>query len=330
MHLNHLSPTADTLDAFFQLASEEVKGGKQDSACVAADKAESLILRMIDIAYVTGNEKNVPDRRIIHNMLELWIMCQTPQRAENYYRCIESLYEATQCRNLSWKPIHIRRLLTAWANKGNACPIFAAEQAENMLQEMQRKYEQSHDAGFKPNVASISLVMSAWLRTGHRERVAKCKKLFDDAMAAYDAGNAQARPDTALYGSVFKAFSTVGDGRGAMNFLEAMKQDYCINSNLSAKPTVGIYNMVLLSWLKSTDPNAPYLALQVFKMIQATEEESNLKIEPDHRTFSILCEILANTKGEGFEEQYNFFLNQKKQLEKTKGVDQTYKSSRKS
>lgn len=304
-----------------------MNSGKRESACVAADKAESLIIRMIDIANVSGNEQNVPNLVVIRNMLDVWILCQSPQRAENYYRCIESLYEATRCEHLFWKPIHLQHLLSAWANNSNN-QLFSAQKAENILKEMQQKYKQSHDAGFRPNGISISLVIAAWLRTDHSELVAKCKTLFDEANVEYAAGNVQARPDTILYGSVFKAFSIVGDGEGAMDFLEIMKKDYTHNSNHAAKPNIGIFNMVLLSWLRSTDVNAPERALQVFEMMQSSNVKVKLGIEPDYRTFSILCEILGNTKGQGFEKKYNFFLEQWQRLEKSDGCPRTQQSSR--
>ena len=314
----YVSPLiTDTLEACMKLAVKEMKCGKQEPASVAADKAESLIIRMVDVANVTGDTKNLPKRIIIHNMLDVWILCQLPQRAENFYRCIESLYEATQCQHLRWKPNHLRHLLYAWANNGNDSTFFSAQQAENILQEMQKKFELSREVGFRPSAMSISVVIGAWLRTEHNELVAKCRGLFDQAVAAYGAGNDQARPDTALYGSVLKAFSRVGDGEGAMDFLEIMKNDYTHNSNHSAKPNIGIFNMVLLSWLKSNDVNAPKHALDLFKIMESSAVKEKLGIEPDYRTFSIICEILASSKGQGYEEDYNFFLEQRNRLEKT-------------
>lgn len=310
------------------LAVKEMKGGNHNSACFAADKAESLIMRMIDIANITRNDKSVPDRWTINGMLKLWILCQTPQRAENYYRCIESLYGATQWQNLRWNPIHLRYLLSAWANKGSDSTIFCAQQAEKILREMQQKYEESHDVGFSPRVTHISLVISAWVRTNHSELVAKCLSLFDEAMAAYGAGNIQARPDTTLYGSVLKAFSRVGDGQGAMDFLEIMKNDYFNNSNHSAKPNIGIFNMVLLSWLRSKDAKAPRRALHVFETMQASNIKEKLGIEPDFRTFSILCEILETTKGQGFEDRYSYFVEQRNRLGNTTGVSQLNRYSK--
>ena len=300
------------------LAVKEMKGGNHNSACFAADKAESLIMRMIDIANITRNDKSVPDRWTINGMLKLWILCQTPQRAENYYRCIESLYGATKWQNLCWKPIHLRYLLSAWAS--NASTIFCAEQSENILQEMQQKYEESRDVGCRLNVVCISLVIKAWLRTDHNELVAKCKSHFDRAVAAYEAGNAQARPDTTLYGSVLKAFSRVGDGQGAMDLLEIMKNDYFRNANHSAKPNIGIFNMVLLSWLRSEDRNAPKKALHLFETMQHSDIKVKLGIEPEFRTFSILCEILENTKGLGFEEKYSYFVGQRNRLGKSTSI----------
>lgn len=250
-------------------------------------------------------------------MLVVWKLCQSPQRAENYYRCIDSLYEATRCKNLFWKPVHLRNLLFAWLNECKEPSIFSAQQAERILKEMQHKYKQSGDAEFRPNVINISLVIAAWLRTDHSELVAKCKSLFDEANVEFAAGNVQARPDITLYGSVLKAFSIAGDGQGAMEFLEIMKNDYINNSNHSAKPNIGIFNMVLLSWLRSTDAHAPKRALQVFEMIQVFDVNLKLGIEPDYRTFSILCEILGGTKGQKYEEKYIFFLEQRNRLEKS-------------
>jgi hypothetical protein len=304
-------------------AMKEMKCGNHKSACAAADKAESLIMRMIDIANVTGNENNVPNRKTINDMLVLWVFCQAPQRAENYYRCIESLYGATLWKNLCWSPIHLRYLLTAWANKTNDSTIFGAQQTENILKEMQQKYEESQDVRFRPTVVCISLVIAAWLRTNHSEIVAKCKSLFDEAVASYDAGNARARPDTVLYGSVLKAFSRVGDGQGATDFLEIMINDYFKNSNHSAKPNVGIFNMVLLSWQRSKDVNAPKRALQLFETMQDSDIQVKLGIKPDLRTLSILCEILENTRGQGFEDKYSYFVEQRNRLRNTAGVLQS-------
>jgi hypothetical protein len=269
--------------------------GKQESACVAADKAESIVLRMIDIARYTKIVKYVPDQTTMKNMLELWISCRMPQRAENFYRNIETLYEKTQCRQLRWKPCLFRRLLTAWATECNDSTIYFAQQAENLLNEMQRRYDQTYDVGFRPNVVSTSLVVAAWLRTDYPDLVGKCIGLYNDAMAAYVAGNEEARPDVTLYGSILKAYSRVGDGQGAVDFLEVMKNDYLNSGNDSAKPTIGIFNMVLLSWLKSNDKNAPVRALEVYETMLSLNETGKFAVEPNFRTYCILSEILENS-----------------------------------
>jgi hypothetical protein len=75
--------------------------------------------------------------------------------------------------------------------------------------------------------------------------------------------------------------------------------------------------MIILSWLKSTAVDAPKRALEVFEMMQAPDVKAKVDIEPDYRTFSLLCEILGKTMGREFAEKYNFFVEECNRLEKS-------------
>ena len=121
---------------------------------------------------------------------------------------------------------------------------------------MQSRFENG-DLEMKLTAFHACTVISAWTKNERCDLVAKCKTLFDVAVNAYSRGVAEARPDTARYDAVFKAYSRVGDGTGAEIFLRDMLHDFCRKGNRQAKPTTGIFNMVLLSWLRSNDPDAP-------------------------------------------------------------------------
>jgi PPR repeat len=312
----------DTFVSWMDLAAQEMNQGQQNSAIKAADKAENVVLRMIDIACATNVKGNVPDRTIVTRMLELWITCQMPLRAENFYRIVEEIYEKTKFRELRWKATQLRRILTAWAMDINNPTIHSAQRAEAVLNEMQRRFEQTKDFGFRPTVVSISLVLTAWLRTDYPDIVTKCKGLFDNAVSAYVNGNAEARPDATLYSLVFKAFVKVGDGQGAMDFLGIMQKDYFDNKNDSAKPTTEVFNTVLLCLVRSRDPLAPRHALDVFHMMQSLT--ANLGMEPDCRTFSMLSEILQYSNSKVLIEKRQFFIEQHDLLAKQRdGINKT-------
>jgi hypothetical protein len=308
----------DVLEAWLESAGQNVNSGSRESAIAATDKAEQLLLRMIQHAIATNTKAYLSDRRIVSRVLELWTQCRLPLRAESFFRTIQELHEKTKFQQLKPKASEFLRVMNAWASEGNDSSGNAAQHAENLLQEMQSRF-MGGDLEMKPTALHSTVVISAWARSERHDLVAKCRAVFDDVANTYNKGDDEARPDTALYGAVFKAYSRVGDGEGAVVFLQGMLRDFLELGNGRAKPTTGIFNMVFLSLLRSDNPEAPERSLGVFQMMQTLNAKERLGVYPDLRTYSLVIETLSNARSTEMEEKKRYFVEQLSHLRKRNG-----------
>jgi Pentatricopeptide repeat domain len=268
------------------------------------------MFRLIDLARETNNESFVPLRPMTSRMLELWILCHLPQRAEKFLKLREEISAISQFKELRARADQFRYLLISWASNESIVSIDSSHNAERLLHEMNERYLQSNNADWRPSANIISMVIASWTRTDYPDLVGKCMGLLDYAFSLYAAGNEGARPDVAMYCTVLHAYVRTGDGFGAMRLVGTMLRDYHENHNDSAKPNTRVFNMILQSWVRSKDLSAPHHALEVFQMMQSLSFEK-INTEPDFRTFSLMSAILQSATSTELMEKRKFFLEQR-------------------
>jgi hypothetical protein len=254
----------------------------------AAEAAEKVLLRMIYVATVQRRKKVLPNWSDADLVFKIWSEGRRDgKRAEALLRNLQKLYEETKFSQLKPKPAWFLRVMSAWTNSGSPD---AGQRAEDLLSEMEGLVAGGDD-DMRPNRFHYAVVVNALVNSSERNVVQRCTEVLKKAIKSYENGNTEARPDTPMYGAVFRATSRAGDGEKAMLLLHTMIEDYR-RGNFSAKPTVGIFNMVLLSWLRSHREEAPERALEILRMM----EDPHFTVSPNERTYRLLVEMFSKAR----------------------------------
>lgn len=259
----------------------------------AVDRAERILVRMTDIA-TRGDEDMVPDNRSINSVLRMWSNTSrrhdAAMRAESLFRTMQNLHNHTKHKSYRMGHPSFLCVMNAWSRSKAA---EAPDRAEALLFELQRRYEDG-EVDLRPNRFNYSSAITAWARSGRHDTLDSVQDIFDEAVDAYEAGYDQARPDTALYGAAIYACRQSGDGHRAEHYLQRMLKDFK-QGNESAKPTSKVFNMVLLSWVRSKDLNAPERARAIIHLMEEMTRRGEADVRPDETSARLVAEILSNS-----------------------------------
>lgn len=260
----------------------------------AADRAERILVHMIDLATSSMNNDLIPDNRSMNAVLRVWSTSRridAAYRAESLLRTMQDLYSKTKYQSYRMGPSSILWVMNAWSRSKVA---EAPDRAEALLFEMQRCYEEG-EVTLRPDRFHYASVMTAWARSGRYDALDSVQDIFEESVDAFEAGHTMARPDAALYGAAIYACGQIGNGEQAEHYLQRMIMDFT-QGNESVKPTTKIFNMVLLSWLRSGDLKAPERALAIFKEMEDSGRGVGPDVRPDKRSRSLLDEIISNSR----------------------------------
>ncbi|GAX28019.1 hypothetical protein FisN_16Lh278 [Fistulifera solaris] len=184
-------------------------------------------------------------------------------------------------------------VIDAYARIGNQV---AAEKTEQLLHELQKKYERTGDEALRPNLIAYNIVLAAWSKVGGAEAADRCVTLLKEGMPM--------APDTISYNSVLHAIALSGEpqaghraeellremidksnhtlvnGRSyttcmdawsktgrpdkAMALLREMKDDYMRTNDASFQPNCVSYATVIHGYALSKDADKVQKAYRVF------------------------------------------------------------------
>jgi tetratricopeptide (TPR) repeat protein len=278
---------------------------------IAVERAEGLLLRMIDLA-LKVNKDMVPDGKSINTVLHMWSTATSQrkdaaQRAESLLRTIQGLHDKTRHQNYKMGSSSFLSVITAWSRSNVA---EASDRAEALLFEMQRRCDEGQE-DLRPDRFHYASVITAWGKSGRYDASDSLDDIFEEAVDAYKAGHLMARPDTALYGATIHACAQIGDAERAEHYLQRMLKDYK-QGNESAKPSSKVFNAVLLAWLRSGNLKAPERAEALFRAMQASNQGEGSHVRPDKQSFGLMIEILSNSQSKDITERASHYSQQLK------------------
>jgi pentatricopeptide repeat protein len=281
---------------------------------IAVERAERILLRMIDFA-LRASKDIIPDNKTISTVLHMWSTSQrkdAARRAESLLHTIQDLYDKTNQRNYKMGSSSFLSVISAWSRSNVA---EAPDRAEALLFEMQRRCDEGQE-DLRPDRFHYASVITAWGKSGRHDAADSFEDIFEEAVDACGAGHLEARPDTALYGAVISACAQIGDGERAERYLQRMLKDYKQGNGL-AEPSTTVYNMVLLSWLRSGNLKAPERAEALFRAMQASSQGGEAHVRPDKRSLGLMVEILSNSQNNENVERASHYSQQLKTFRDT-------------
>jgi len=192
-------------------------------------------------------------------------------------------------------------VINCWARSGH--PL-AAENAERILQKMERRYQSSvrraETTWVRPDTVSFNTVIAAWsrsLKVGAAQAAEKL--LLQMERLAQLEGRTEAQPDRFSYSSVIQAHvksGAMGSARKGQEFLDHMLSLY-ENGNENLRPNSVVFNTVLNGYAKAkewTGDAATRVDTILEKMLHLYKSGYD-DAKPNQRTYTTVINALAKS-----------------------------------
>jgi pentatricopeptide repeat protein len=302
----------------------------RDSRVFAAEQAERVLLRMIQISQLRDDSKVWAESHAVDSVLGLWAGAVGEGKNELRPSMVPSVSDQLYLerdpdrervallpeeraeallRQLRWMgPVDLvqvsgssyHKVLTAWSLSRH--PL-APERVVALLTEMEQ------DPDVRPTRLHYTVALKACMNRysphgDERDKAqGRLEAIFDHALRQVSAGNIQAKPDARMLGTLLHAYARLGSGEGAERVLNLMLKssqmgdrhassaNLTLSSLVAHPPTIREVNLALLAWLRSTGD--PSLALSRCQALLG--RVARLGLEPDDRSHRLLSDLRGRT-----------------------------------
>ena len=186
-------------------------------------------------------------------------------------------------------------LLEGWARSGAGS--FAAERCEQILTEMEERYQQG-DNNVQPDLSSFKAVLMAWRESDASYSAHRAQRVLNWMLRLYEEGtNERVLPDSDCFDIVLQTWSRSKDEMApqyAEKLLAEMERVSHRTQSTRLKPRTVSFNAVLGAWYKSKEEFAYKRVCSILSFMENLYyEEKNDRIKPDAATYSIVMGSLA-------------------------------------
>jgi len=182
----------------------------------------------------------------------------------------------------------------AWAKSGEG--VSAAQRAETILQDMNKKYQSTGLENLRPTTGIFNAVINAWARSKEKIAPSRAEQILK-WMGQLQKTNPSIRPDKYTYNTVIHAYAKtggVGAAKKAQELLDNMHTMYK-NGNHLAKPDTITYNVVINSLAKSGGKDAAKEAEKLLVKMHKLYEEGDLYVKPNVVTYGAVIDAYAKS-----------------------------------
>ena len=192
--------------------------------------------------------------------------------------------------------------INCWARSGH--PL-AAENAERILNRMERKYQSFKpiDETFsrvRPDAVSFNTVIAAWSRTAKSGSAQAAENLLLRMEHLYQIeGRSEMKPDSFSYSSVIHAYAksgVVGSARRGHDILDRMIILHA-NGNEKLKPNAVVFNTVINGYVNSGEwsDGAAARVDQILEQMLLLYRSGNADVKPNQRTYTTVINALSKS-----------------------------------
>jgi len=214
-------------------------------------------------------------------------------------RLIKRLVDESEAGNEKAAPttVDYNLMLEGWARSGEG--VFAAERCEQILTQMQARYEEG-DSNVQPHLSSFKVVVMAWRQAQTTYSPIRAQQILEWMVALYTEGkNDLALPDSDCFDIVLQCFarSRLADApRRSEKLLSMMEKLHRTTGSTKLAPRTISFNSVLSSWQKSNSPEVIQRSLDILAFMEKLHTiEGNKRVAPDLVTYHIVLSTLAKS-----------------------------------
>lgn len=284
--------------------NEAIGAWARSGVAEAPHNAERLLKRMLDHEYIE------PDGLSYNGVVDAWACSGKPeaiQKVKQIWQHMEQLYAKDEDQKV--KPTirtvnaiikaHTRRVqeLTEERNIDEARKL--AREAEEYLDLMKERYEQTQDPDHMPDVMTYTSVMDTYGRCGRYHCTLRAKALFEELQALYkETGNHKLKPNVRSYTSLITAWSKTRSPDSPAE-AERLLKEMWNSKDPEIQPNSRTYTSVIHAWAKSNDHNKAQRSLKVLQDMKALQKEhKRLDLKPTLITYNAALDACARCQGD--------------------------------
>lgn len=184
-------------------------------------------------------------------------------------------------------------LLDCWAKSGSK---EASKRAEEILQTMLTRYQETGDLSVKPNVRTYTTIIDILAKGKTKGNTEKAMMILDEMERLCESGDTDSCPNVQTYTAAINCFARSKESDKAIkavSILERMEEQYR-RGNIAARPNIVAYNAVLNACAYTEGDSASIetafkLACVVFDDIRTSDY-----LIPTHVTYGTFLAVCAN------------------------------------
>jgi Pentatricopeptide repeat domain len=285
----------------------------------APQNAERLLKRMLEHEYIH------PDGISYNSVVDAWAYSGRPeslQKVRQIWQHMEQLYadgtknqneDDNQDQKIIIKPTirtvnsiihaHSKRVQEFAEARDFDSARKTAREAEEFLELMKERYEQTQDPDHMPDVTTYTSVMDTYGRCGRYASTIKAKELLEELQDLYEeTGNPRLKPNVRTYTSLITAWSKTKSNESPMA-AQALLDEMCNSKDPDLQPNMRTFTSVIQAWGRSPDHTKAQRALKLLQLLKQQHNEAtnpNLKAElkPSLITYNAALEACCRCQGD--------------------------------
>ena len=189
-------------------------------------------------------------------------------------------------------------VLGAWSN----CKLKgAAEHAEILLNEMERRFSDIESFAICPDRVSYNTVLKALAKSSDPHSARKAEHMLDRMQVLHKSGRHNIMPDRYTYNVLMKIYGKAGDAAACgkvENILNFLEQHQHLGGNESLKPDVRSYVTAINAYAKSNVSRKARKCRSILdRMIELYEASGKISFSPNVHSYTNVINACAYTSG---------------------------------
>lgn len=272
------------------------KSGVQE----APQNAERLLKRMMDHEYIQ------PDGISYNAVVDAWAYSGKPeavQKVKQIWQKMEQLYSEDERIKPTIRTVnsiiqaHTKQVQDCIDNRDVEGARKLAREADEFLDFMRERYEQTKDQDHMPDVMTYTSVMDAYGRCGRYHSTLRAKAILDGLKDLYkETEDPKLKPNFRTYTCLIGAWSKTRSPDSPAE-AEKLLQEMLDSNDPDMLPNTRTFTSVIYAWGRSNYADKSQRVLKVLKRMKDLYKEGNTEAKPSLIAYNAALDACARCQG---------------------------------
>ena len=263
------------------------------------------------------HECGTPDDRVFNALLNVWAKSDSPTAADRCFQILRHMQQLAQANTtITVEGYAYGNVIAAFAKRGRA------KEAESVLHELIRAYEETKDPSIRPNRFHFTALIDAHSKSDKPDSAFKAEQLlYRMEEMAQETGNLELMPSTVTYSSVLNAWAKskrkdIAERGEAM--FQRMLGKYTAG-DATMKPTARCYCMLLDCYAKSGSREAAIKAEETLQTMMDMYRAGDEDFNPNVQAYGIVLDAWSKSNAQEAPERAEALLKKMEEMATEEG-----------